>query len=152
VPIIIKKYFVAILMFVCFGCSTFSGRESNKVPIVNYNIAFANENLEFLHNVNINNLEGYKELQESILSQDVLILWAGIYTPGTTKDEKERSYNMLRVIAVQNEKFPIKSLNSNPEVVSILNNAIQNDQEHTKFLRCQDWTKPKWVGKSCEEK
>jgi hypothetical protein len=152
VPRIIKNYFIAILMLFCFGCSTSSGRDSNTVSIVNYNIAFAHENLEFLHNANINNLEKYKELQESTLSLDVLILWAGIYTPGTSQEEKERTYRTLRLIAVQNEKVPIKSINSNPEVVSILNNAIQNDQEHTKYLRCQDWTKPKWVGKSCEEK
>ena len=147
-----KHYLVAILILLCCGCTNFSSETSNTVTLSEYNTHTAAEHLEFLHNASINNMQKYREGIEQSLSSEVIIIWSGINNKDTTPKDKEQSYKILRLIAVQNEKYPIAAINSNPDAVSILNKAIENDEAHTKWLRSQDWTKPKWSPKSCEEK
>ena len=150
-----SKYIVVVLLaLACMGCSTTSRNEqsNDSVSLYSYNISMVSENLEFLHRANINDIENYKDSVEDEMASNVIILWSGIHQESISTKERKRSYDLLRLIAVQNEKFPIPSINKDPEVKSILEAAIKNDPEHTATLRAKDWSKPKWASTSCKEK
>ncbi|AQA17457.1 hypothetical protein BST95_03600 [Halioglobus japonicus] len=62
-------------------------------------------------------------------------------------DEQVRKiYSHIRIMAVQNEKFPIEQWQEDSELMEIFEYAIEQDPEHARQLRCSDWSKPKWVG------
>ena len=147
------KYSITLLLIsACIGCSSTTKNEQSNDPVspYAYNISMVSQNLEFLHRANINDLKNYKDDVENEMASNVIILWAGINQRAISVEEKKRSYDLLRLIAVQNEKFPIPSLNKDQEVRSILEAAIKNDPEHTAILRSKDWSKPKWVSTSCK--
>jgi len=49
------------------------------------------------------------------------------------------------LIAIQDEKFPVRALDDDAKVTAIFQAAIANDPAHAVLLRRQDWSKPKWA-------
>jgi len=58
--------------------------------------------------------------------------------------ERERAYGLLRLIAVQNERYPIPSWKGDKQVNEILEAALKENPEHANSLRARNWTKPMW--------
>ena len=99
--------------------------------------------VQYLHLLNINDAPALRTGLQKELSYDVLALWSLVQHPLSAK-ERQRSYEALRLIAVQNEKFPMTSLNKDPEIQTILRAAIADDPMHAAKLRARNWTRPMW--------
>lgn len=129
------------------GCTltTLHGPREMVVPIAQYGIHMANASLESLHRIQINDIAGLRQHLERSLANDILIAWAAISSEETTNEDRTRAFGMLRLIAVQNEKFPVVEWNARPDLMQILNAATQKDLQHTEWLRRQDWSQPKWI-------
>ena len=135
------------------GCSSVAQKDRTAtasgdswcVPIAQYGNHMTAAELESLHRIQINDVAGLRAHLESMLVLDVQMLWGSIQDERTAVEDRQRAYGLLRLIAVQNEKFPVPALNNEPKVASIFQAAIQNDVAHTELLRRQDWNKPKWV-------
>jgi hypothetical protein len=115
------------------------------VPIAQYTNHITAAELESLHRIEINDVAGLRAHLQSKLALDVQALWASIQDERTASEDRQKAYGLLRLIAIQDEKFPVPELNNDPKVVAIFQAAIQNDQAHADLLRRQDWSKPKWV-------
>jgi hypothetical protein len=102
-------------------------------------------NFETLHRIQINDVARLRASSESWLAIDVQVLWGSIQDEHSTLEDRSNAYGLLRLIAVQNEKFPVSAINDDPQLTAILQAAIQNDMTHAELLLRQDWSKPKWV-------
>ena len=128
-----------------YAWTTRQDQDSWCVSIAKYNTLMTSSDIESLHRIQINDIAGLRQNLESSIVNDVNLLWSSIQNKRTSTEDRKRAYGMLRLIAVQDEKFPIMSLNSDPNIPIILQAAIKNDLAHTEQLRRQDWSKPKWV-------
>ena len=107
----------------------------------NYEVASRAENL---HRINLNDISGLKASLQKDVAIDVKVLWDMIKTGGITEKEKSRAYGVLRLIAVQNEKFPNPAFNSDEHILSILKEALDLDPQKTAEVRSRNWEKPWW--------
>src|SRR6185437_11477732 len=135
----------ALAISAAYALTTRQEQDLPGVTIARYNTQVASSDLESLHRLQINDIAGLRQDLESGISNDVHLLWSSIQNGRTSKEDRDHAYSMLRLIAVQDEKFPIQSLDSDPKITAILQAAIKNDMAHTEQLRRQDWSKPKWV-------
>jgi uncharacterized membrane protein len=142
----ISPFLLVSTLVVSAGCASTAeqDREDTNVSIARYNTHAASKNLEILHRIQINDTAGLREDLEDGLANDVNLIWSSVINDSTSREDREHAYSMLRLIAVQNEKFPIKSLSTDTDIMKILETALQNDSAHTEQLRRQDWSKPKW--------
>ena len=129
-----------------YAWATQRGQDRACVPIAQYNTLTASSDLESLHQIQIDDVATLRRNLEGAIANDVALLWSSIQNESTSAEDRKHAYGMLRLIAVQNEKFPTSSLNSDPRVAVILQAAIKNDLAHTEKLRRQDWSKPIWDG------
>ena len=126
-------------------CDDTAAIAAGYVPISQYTRHLANSHLEDLHRIQINDVAKLQKNLEHSLANEIRSLWASIQDERTSSEERQISYGLLRLIAVQDEKFPVSEWNGKPEIVDILKSAVENDSEHADLLRRQDWSKPKWV-------
>ena len=131
--------------FLALGLAGCASSQSPPEPVsaTSYVTNGAVSRVQYLHRLNINDAPGLRSGLQKALSYDVLALWSLVQHP-ITASERQRSYEALRLIAVQNEKFPVPSLNDDPEIRKILRVAVENDPMHTEELRSRNWTKPMW--------
>jgi hypothetical protein len=115
------------------------------VPSAKYSTHMAAIELEFLHRLQINDAAHFRTELEKTVALDILSLWGAIQNEHTSIEDRKAAYGMLRLIAIQNEKFPVSAINDDPTATAILRSAIQEDTAHADLLRRQDWNKPKWV-------
>jgi hypothetical protein len=115
------------------------------VTVAKYNNHMTAAELESLHRIEINDVAALRAHLESSLAQDVQMLWASIQDEHTTAKDREAAYGLLRLIAIQDEHFPVRAIDDDAKVTAILQAAIANDPAHAALLRRQDWSKPKWV-------
>jgi hypothetical protein len=142
----ISPFLLVSTLAVSAGCASTAEqvREDTTISIARYNTHTASNNLETLHRIQINDTAGLREQLENSLVNDVNLIWSSITNDSTSKEDRDNAYSMLRLIAVQNETFPIKSLSTDTNITKILKTALQDDPAHTEQLRRQDWSKPKW--------
>jgi hypothetical protein len=147
------RVIVTVVFLALAGCASTPPRDRTLsesldcscVSLATYNIHTTSMELEALHRIQINDTASMRGTLESILTSDVVILWSSIQNPHTTTKERDLAYGVLRLIAIQNEKFPVPAMNDDPQVIEILGFAIQNNPAKADQLRRQDWSKPKWV-------
>jgi hypothetical protein len=128
------------------GCASFTDTPTSapeKVSATNYATYGAISRVEYLHLLNLRDIPGLQTTLQKTLSYDVLALWSLLQYP-ISSDERARAYQVLRLIAIQNEKFPVPGWNDDAEVKSILQAAIANDPAHAENLRARNWNKPMW--------
>jgi len=136
------------------GCSSTATRDREStvfedrwhVTLAGYNNNRTAADLESLHQIQIDDVAGLRKHLETAVAEDVQILWASIEDDHTNARDRETAYGLLRLIAIQNEKYPVRALTDDFNLMLILQAAIQNDRSHAELLRRQDWTKPKWSG------
>ena len=148
------SYFLAASCSVAFADSSTPGKAIEPaatassckcVSFAKYNTHTAALELEALHRIEINDVAAYRASLEKILALDVQGLWGSIQDQATSEEDRNGAYGMLRLMAIQNEKFPIAAWNGDANVTAIFQAAIANDPAHAQLLRRQDWSKPKWV-------
>jgi len=127
------------------GCASNSAPRAEDVPVAEYIAHLVNSDLEALHRIQINDIAGLRKNLEDGLGTDVLVVWATIEDKQTSPERRQRAYGLLRLMAVQNEHFPVTAWNSDPEVLRIFKAALDENPAHAEQLRRQDWSKPKWV-------
>jgi hypothetical protein len=132
------------------GCSTTTQRHADDVQVLDdgcvaSSIQMANLGLETLHRLQINDIAGLRTSMEGWLVGDVFGLWESIQDQRTAREDRDEAYRFLRLMAIQDEKFPVAEWNSDPRITAIFQAALENDPVHTAWLRRQNWNKPKWV-------
>jgi hypothetical protein len=115
------------------------------VPIAKYSNHMFAYAIESLHRIQINDIASLRTNLEEELALDIYSLWGAIQDPRTSKDAREQAYGLLRLMAIQNERFPVSKWNNDPEIAVMFQAAIDNDPERTAWLRRQNWNKPRWV-------
>jgi hypothetical protein len=98
-----------------------------------------------LHSLNVNETRSLRELHESWLAGDIRSLWAKVQPNSLfalSTEDKARAMRALRLLAVQNERYPVATWNSDTEVAAILKAATADDPKQTAELRARDWSKP----------
>ena len=128
------------------GCSSVTDAQTSSlkpVSVTQYTTYGAVSRVEYLHLLNIENATTLRTSLGKLLSYDVLALDSLLRHP-LPDDERKRVYDTLRLIAVQNEKFPVPSLSDDPKVSAVLQAALANDPVHSNNLRRRNWTKPMW--------
>ena len=98
-----------------------------------------------LHLVQIHDTATLQKDLEEWLSTDIRALWLSIEDKHTSQMDRDSAYGMLRLMAIQNEKYPVPQWNRDPEITAIFKAAIENDPQHAALLRRQDWNQPWWV-------
>ena len=122
-----------------------STAEPSSVPIAKYTTHMAAIELESLHRLQINDVAGLREFLEQKVALDVLALWGAVQVEHTSIENRKSALGLLRLIAIQNEKFPVAAVNADSRVTAILQSAIEDNPAHAELLRRQDWSKPKWT-------
>ena len=112
-------------------------------PIYTRHLAIFRANA--LHLVQIHDTATLQKDLEEWLSTDIRTLWLSIEDKHTSQKDRDSAYGMLRLIAIQNEKYPVSRWNRDPAIAAILKAAIENDPQHAALLRRQDWNQPWWV-------
>jgi hypothetical protein len=143
---------IAVSLFVVVaGCSTTTQPSSDDeqrsandycVPIAQYSNHIAGMKFEYLHRLQINDINGLRTILETWLAFDVRSLWESTQNERTSKKDRDLAYGLLRLMAIQNEKFPVDKWNSDPEITAIFQAAIENDRAHAELLRRQNWNNP----------
>jgi hypothetical protein len=99
--------------------------------------------VQYLHLLNIDQASQLRRDLENTLIHDVHALWSLTQLP-ISAAERERAYGLLRLIAVQNEQYPVPSWKADMLVNDILDAALKENSEHANSLRARNWTKPMW--------
>ena len=115
------------------------------VTLARYSNHLTATELESLHRIQIDDVAGLRKHLETAVAQDVQMLWDSIQDEHTNAQDREQAYGLLRLIAIQNEKFPVRALTDDFNLMLILQDAIQKDRAHAELLRRQDWSKPNRV-------
>jgi len=118
---------------------------SGYVPEPMYTRHLAISHANALHLVQIHDTATLQKDLEGWLSIDIRALWLSIENKRTSQKDRDSAYGMLRLIAIQNEKYPVAQWNRDPEITAIFKAAIANDPQHAALLRRQDWNQPWWV-------
>jgi hypothetical protein len=100
---------------------------------------------EYLHHLNIGDVAGLKSDLQGRLAIDVRVLWALLQTKELTEEERRRAFRVLRLVAVQNEKYPVPAWSKDDELKAIFRAALAADPRHAEEIRAGDWSKPWWV-------
>lgn len=138
----------ALIATQCFVAAPLLAKESEEgaVPMTTYLLHQQVRAIDILHRLQLG-LEA--DAADSIASWEA----------STTKDlhrfaqefdlgeqQEQRIYTHIRIIAIQNEKFPVERWLKDSELMGIFEYAIAQDPEHARQLRCSDWSQPKWAG------
>jgi hypothetical protein len=148
---LVARAFSAVALAALCACASTPPRDyavichAYGVSLAQYNTFSTSARLEALHSIQIDDVAGLRSYLESVLALDVITLGATARDPHTTPEELGHVWALLRVIAIQNEKFPVATMNTNPKVADIFKAAIADDPRKADQLRRQDWSKPKWV-------
>ena len=146
--LVINSALPCVLAFVLAISSAFvAGAQEDPntltISLATHDLSIATQNFERLRDLELNDIAGLRKNLEGAVVDDVTMLWTAINDEHTEKYAREECYIMLRLIAVQNEKFPISSLNSDVNITEILQAAERNDEVQTERFRRQVWGTPK---------
>ena len=116
---------------------------AQSISIFRFQRTLVGGNLQTLHRIQINDIDGLRKSLEAWVAIDAKGLWETIHDERASEEDRDRGYAMLRLMAVQNEKFPIATLSGDPEIAKILQAALAYDPAETERLRAQDWSNPR---------
>lgn len=139
-----NRYYLLSMTIILVSSSGAAEREVS-AEAFNASVFEAANHAENLHRININDAEGLRVSLQKSIALDVKVLWSMTQAGGISQEEKSRVFSVLRLIAVQNEKFPNQYLNSDKEIVNILQAALSSDPQKTAEVRSRNWDKAWWV-------
>src|SRR6266496_486227 len=88
--------------------------DEKSVPRFTYDRHLLGMKVEYLHRINVGDIEGLRsELQEWMV-WDCLAIWELVQKDGLlSSKEREQAYDQLRLVAIQHEKYPVAKWNEN---------------------------------------
>lgn len=133
---------------VLIGCSTLctTGKVNDNVSISQYTRHEAISDAEHLQHLNIRDEEGLRSELQGSIALDVQELWIGIQSKDVmTDEEREKSYDALRLIAVESEKYPVATWNADEKLRAIFKAALEHDPVKTEEMRSRNWERNWWI-------
>ena len=118
--------------------------EPPEITYAEHMILMSSFTLERLHRLKINKHESVEQSMEVSLASDAKSLFNILEHGKPTPADRKSIYGILRLLSVMNEKIKIDLWRSDELLQDIFKTAQDNDPEHTKKLRCYDWTQPMW--------
>lgn len=116
--------------------------------VVNQKLYTVNQSINYLHLLEIKNETSLIDLLTSKVIDDIKLL-NQIYLSGNiTITQKAQVEGIFRLLFVFNEKYDYQKWRKNKLFLDILNKSTKTNYENIKWLRCQNWNKPMWIGKS----
>ena len=117
----------------------------NTVPTFMYDRHLLGWKIEYLHRVNIGDVDGLRnELQEWMV-WDALVIWQLVQKGQLTPNQREQAYGLLRLMAIQHERYPVAKWRDNADLQAIFKAAIEENSEHAASLRAKNWSRPMWL-------
>ena len=117
----------------------------NTVPTFMYERHLLGFKIEYLHRVNIGDVDGLRnELQEWMV-WDALAIWQLVQKDRLTSEQREQAYGQLRLMAIQAEKYPVAKWRDNAELQNIFKAALDENPKHAASLRAKNWSRPMWL-------
>jgi hypothetical protein len=133
---------LVVILVLCQACASVApGPEP--VSAMNYVGYTTVSRVQYLHLLNIDQTSHLRRDLENTLIHDVHALWSLAQQP-ISAAERERAYGLLRLIAVQNERYPVPSWKGDKQVIEILEAALKENPGHADSLRARNWTRPMW--------
>ena len=148
-----KNFNLFIIISLCFlitSCSTLQPQsESSQLnPLISITEKSHQEmvfRIGHLHLININDVDGLKDYLQFLIYVDALGLYYATQEFNLSADEIKSIYSGLRLMSVQNEKYPVAMWNENKELLELFKIAQEDDPAHTELLRSKNWNKPMWI-------
>ncbi len=100
---------------------------------------------DYLQRLNVNAEEGLRQDLLTEVALDAELLWQRLQD-GAHEDEaaRQRTLRLLRLVAVQGEKYPAAKWQNNRQLQHIFEAALSDDPEHAQALRARAWDTPWW--------
>lgn len=117
----------------------------NSVPRFTYERHLLGFKIEYLHRVNIGDIDGLRAELQDWMVWDAFAVWQLVQEGRLTPQEREEAYDQLRLMAVQAEKYPVAKWTENAELQDIFRAAIADNPEHAASLRAKNWNRPMWL-------
>jgi hypothetical protein len=138
---------VSITIALAAGCASNadqSRRKPESVSGVDYLTRGTTFRVMDLHLLNIGEGARLRRHLQNTLSADVLALSELLDQYNLSADERTRVQQILTLIAVQNERFPVAAWQSDQRVMAVLNAALVDNAKYAEALRARNWSKPMW--------
>jgi hypothetical protein len=151
-----RKTFIKVhlILFLSFGLLSgcYSGVQTKQNPcpsndsLLKEGYIDATFHSMYLQSIYVNDIDGLKDSLISSLWADILVLNELLeYENCYSSEEREKALDTLRLIAVQNEKYPVSQWHEDKEINDIIINtlkfAMEENPEKTKEYRSRDWSK-----------
>jgi hypothetical protein len=141
-----RKTTIIIISLILSGCAISQGGSSlYSTPYYKNVIGETAWNINYLHQININDIEGMRESLQASLAFDATFLYSMVQSKNIESREKDRIVSTLLLMSVQNEKFPVQLWLENKEIMKIFNEVQSLKPELLKDMRGRNWNKPMWV-------
>lgn len=139
------NHYHLLIFTILLANSTGAAEREVSAEAFNASIYEAASHAENLHRININDVEGLRSSLQEGIALDVKVLWSMVQAGEISDEKKAKAFGVLRLIAVQNERFPNQYLNSDKEITTILQVALSSDPQKTAEVRSRNWDKAWWV-------
>jgi hypothetical protein len=141
-----RKTAIIIISLIFSGCA-FSQRDTALYSIpyyktVNAEIAW---NINYLHQININDVETLRQSLQDRLALDAVMLYSVAKNNEIESHEKDRIISTLLLMSVENEKYPVQLWLKNEELMTIFNEVQILKPELLEDMRARNWSRPMWV-------
>jgi len=115
------------------------------MSVSQYNRHEAIVDAEHLQHFNIGDEAGLRSDLQGWIALDVQELWIGVQSKDISDGEREKTYDALRLIAVESEKYPVPAWNADEKLQAIFRAALAHDPAKTEEMRTRNWGKNWWV-------
>ncbi|TMH01606.1 MAG: hypothetical protein E6H67_16805 [Betaproteobacteria bacterium] len=117
----------------------------NTVPTFMYERHLLGWKIEYLHRVNIGDVDGLRSELQDWMVWDGFAIWQFLQKGQLTPKEQEQAYGQLRLMAIQYEKYPVAKWKDNAELQSIFKAALEENPERAATIRAKNWKRPMWL-------
>ena len=117
----------------------------NTVPMFMYDRHLLGMRIEYLHRVNIGDVDGLRSELQDWMVWDALAIWQLVQQGKLTPKQTEQAYDQLRLMAIQQEKYPVAKWRDNTQLQDIFKAALEENTEHAASLRAKNWNRPMWL-------
>ena len=143
------KICLCVALLIATACTNVQDNRSRveDVSNVTYVSHQVTNTTDLLHRIKINDVASLENDLEEQIASDVRDIVQLIKRGAISSEEAQRLNEHLVMISVLNEKFEIPSIKASKELIIELKLAQKKYPELVQKLRCNDWSKPMWVGK-----
>src|SRR6202007_817896 len=104
------------------------------VPTFMYDRHVLGMRIEYLHRVNIGDVDGLRGELQDWMVWDAFAIWQLVQRGKLTPNQREQAYGQLRLMAIQNEKYPVAKWRDNAQLQDIFKAALEENSEHAASL------------------